>query len=164
MFRVLSVEDDNSVRLASNDLVSMFMWGEDNSYDKSNIRLWLTKTDDDLSGVYYKTIPNFDKYIKKTEYSLDKLNGDKVSVGKKKFSDDVTSISLNDYILSGGKDGFLNNSKLYYLLGYTNDDENIYVEEDGSVSSCDNLDSYGIRSVITIKKNTTISQGDGTLK
>ena len=163
MFRVLSVEDDNSVRLASNDLVSMFMWGEDNSYDKSNIRLWLTKTDDDLSGVYYKTIPNFDKYIKKTEYSLDKLNGDKVSVGKKKFSDDVTSISLNDYILSGGKDGFLNNSKLYYLLGYTNDDENIYVEEDGSVSSCDNLDSYGIRSVITIKKNTTISQGDGTL-
>ena len=163
MFRVLSVEDDNSVRLASNDLVSMFMWGEDNSYDKSNIRLWLTKTDDDLSGVYYKTIPNFDKYIKKTEYSLDKLNGDKVSVGKKKYSDDVTSISLNDYILSGGKDGFLNNSKLYYLLGYTNDDENIYVEEDGSVSSCDNLDSYGIRSVITIKKNTTISQGDGTL-
>lgn len=163
MFRILSIEEDNSVKLVSNDLVSMFMWGEENSYDKSNIRLWLTKTGDDLSGVYYKTIPNFDKYIKKTEYSLDKLNGDKVSVGKKKFSDDVISISLNDYIMSGGKDGFLSNTKLYYLLGYTNDDENIYVEEDGSVASCDNLDSYGIRSVITIKKNINISQGDGTI-
>lgn len=163
MFRVLSVEDDNSVRLVSNDLVSMFMWGEEDSYEKSNIRLWLTNTDNDLSGVYYKTIPNFDKYIKKTNYTIDKLKNDKIETGKKKYSDNVVSITLDDYVLSGGKDGFLNNSKLYYLLGYTGDDENIYVEEDGSIVSCDKLDSYGIRGVITLKKDITVSQGDGTV-
>ena len=163
MFRVLSVEDDNSVRLVSNDLVSMFMWGDSETYDKSNIRLWLTKTDDSKSGLYYNTIPNFGKYIKKTTYTLDTLDGNKVKTGKEKFKDSVTSISLDDYVLSGGKDGYLNNGKLFYLIGFTSDKDNLYVEEDGSIMSCDKLDAYGIRSVITIKKNTTITQGDGTL-
>lgn len=163
MFRVLSVEDDNSVRLVSNDLVSMFMWGDSETYDKSNIRLWLTNTDDQGSGLYYKTFPNFDKFLKKTEYSLDILNGNKVKTGKEKFHDSIVSVSLNDYIVSGGKDGFLNNGKLFYLLGFTNDNEYLYVEEDGSITSCDKLDAYGIRSVITINKKTVITQGDGTV-
>lgn len=162
MFRVLSVEDDETVKLVSNDLVSMFMWGDEKDYDKSNVRLWLTNTDDEISGIYYKTIPEFDKYIKKTSYTLDKLNEDKIEKGKKEYKDNVVSVSLDDYILSGGKDGFLNNSKLFFLLGYTKDDEILYVEEDGSVVSCDILDSFGIRSVITIKKSNSVSQGDGT--
>ena len=41
-------------------------------------------------------------------------------------------------------------------------DENLYVEEDGSIKSCDTLDGYGIRGVITLNKNIPISQGDGT--
>lgn len=163
MFRVLTVEEDNSVRLVSNDLASMFMWGDSETYDRCNIRLWLTNTDDPGSGLYYNTIPNYDKYVKKTTYTLDTLDGNKVKTGKEKFTDSVASISLNDYILSGGKEGFLNNGKLYYLLGFTRDKDNLYVEEDGSVMSCDKLDAYGIRSVITIKKNTTITQGDGTI-
>ena len=163
MFRVLSVEDDNSVRLVSNDLVSMFMWGDSETYDNSNIRLWLTNTEDAKSGLYYNTIPNFKKYVKKTTYTLDTLDGNKVKTGKEKFSDSVASISLDDYVLSGGKDGYLNNGKLFYLIGFTSDKDYLYVEEDGSIMSCDKLDSYGIRSVITIKKNTTITQGDGTI-
>ena len=163
MFRVLTIEEDNSVRLVSNDLVSMFMWGDSETYDKSNIRLWLTNTKDSDSGIYYNTIPNYGKFVKKTTYTLDTLDGKKVKSGKEKFSDSVSSISLDDYILSGGKEGFLNNGKLYYLLGFTSDKDYLYVEEDGSVMSCDKLDAYGIRSVITIKKNTTIKQGDGTI-
>ena len=163
MFRVLTIEEDNSVRLVSNDLVSMFMWGDSETYDKSNIRLWLTNTKDSDSGIYYNTIPNYGKFVKKTTYTLDTLDGKKVKSGKEKFSDSVASISLDDYILSGGKEGFLNNGKLYYLLGFTSDKDYLYVEEDGSVMSCDKLDAYGIRSVITIKKNTTIKQGDGTI-
>lgn len=163
MFRVLSVEDDDSVKLVSNDLVSMFIWGDEKDYDKSNVRLWLTNTDDEVSGIYYKTIPKFDNYIKKTNYTLDKLKEDKIEKGKEKYKDSVVSISLDDYILSGGRDGFLNNSKLFFLLGYTSDEENLYVEEDGSVVSCDSQDVYGIRSVITLKKSNSVLQGDGTI-
>ena len=66
MFRVLGINKDGSVKVVSNDLVSIFMWGESDSYDKSNIRLWLTDTNDEHSGIYYKTIPKQKNYIKKT--------------------------------------------------------------------------------------------------
>lgn len=163
MFRVLSISDDNTVKLVSNDLVSMFMWGESESYIDSNLRIWLTKTDEAKSGVYLNTIPNTKKYISKTEYTVDTLKDGKIKEGKDKYSDSVVSLTLNDYLLSGGKDGFLNNGKLYFLLGFTNDKDRIYVEEDGSINGCDKLDAYGIRSVITLKKNLTISSGDGTV-
>ena len=163
LFRILSVNDDNTVKLVSNDLVSSFMWGEEDDYSKSNIRFWLSNTGDSNSGIYYDTIPNFKKYLKNTTYTLDTLSSDKIVTGKEKYNDSVSLITLNDYIISGGKDGFLNNGKLFYLLGSTSDNGKLYVEEDGSLSNCDKLDSYGIRSVITMKKNTIISQGDGSL-
>lgn len=162
MFRVLSISDDNTVKIVSNDLVSMFMWGESDSYVDSNLRVWLTKTKEEKSGVYLNTIPNTKKYIEKTEYTVDTLKDGKIKEGKEKYSDSVVSLTLNDYLLSGGKDGFLNNGKLYYLLGFTNDKEKIYVEEDGSINGCDKLDAYGIRSVISLKKNLNITGGDGT--
>ena len=51
---------------------------------------------------------------------------------------------------------------MFFLLGYNSDDENIYVEEDGSIVSCDSFDGFGIRSVIQMVGNTHIFQGDGT--
>ena len=144
MFRVLSVDDeDKSVKLVSNDLVSIFMWGEEDSYEKSNIRLWLTNTGEDHTGLYYNTLPNQEKFIKKTNYKIDKLSDKTIDYGKEKYSDNVVSLTLDDYIKSGGKSGFLNNGKMYYLLGFNSDNENIYVEEDGSIMTCDKLDGYG---------------------
>ena len=163
MFRVLEIGEDNTVKLVSNDLVSMFMWGEDTSYDKSNLKVWLTDSKDEQSGVYYNSIPNPDFYMTKTKYTIDNLNKDKVKSGKKEYKDNVVSLTLSDYVRAGGKESFLNNSKVFYLLGYTMDNENLYVEEDGSIMSCDKLDSYGVRSVITLKKNTNVSQGDGSV-
>ena len=139
------------------------MWGEEDDYSKSNIRIWLSNTGDNNSGIYYNTVPNFKKYLKKTNYTIDVLSNVKIITGKEKYSDSISLLSLNDYIVSGGKEGFLNNGKLFYLLGSTLDNSKLYVEEDGSLSNCDKLDFYGIRSVITMKKNTVISQGDGSL-
>ncbi len=163
MFRVLEVNQDNTVKLVSNDLVSMFMWGEETSYDKSNIRLWLTDDDSEHAGVYYKTIPNPNKFIKKTSYTIDSLKKGTVKSGEERKADNVVSLTLSDYIRSGSKDGFLNNGKLFYLLGFSSDNENLYVEEDGSIKVCDNLDAYGVRSVITLNKNLVVSQGDGSV-
>lgn len=163
MFRVLSVDDeDKSVKLVSNDLVSIFMWGEEDSYEKSNIRLWLTNTGEDHTGLYYNTLPNQEKFIKKTNYKIDKLSDKTIDYGKEKYSDNVVSLTLDDYIKSGGKSGFLNNGKMYYLLGFNSDNENIYVEEDGSIMTCDKLDGYGVRAVITLRKKVMVTQGDGT--
>lgn len=162
MFRVLRINKDNTVKLVSNDLVSIFMWGESDNYDNSNIRLWLTNTDKEHSGIYYNTIPKQEKFIKKTSYTIDSLKDDSIKSGKKIYNDNVVSLGLSDYINAGGKSSFLNNGKLFYLLGFSSDKDNLYVEENGKIMTCDKLDGYGIRAVITMKKNLLVSEGDGT--
>ena len=163
MFRVMRVNDDDTVKLISDDLVASFMWGEKSEYDKSNVRIWLTSVDSiAVSGVYYKTIPAQDRFVVKTKYTIDKMMESKVEKGDIVLEDDIVSVTLSDYIEAGGKNSYLNNGKLYYILGYNSDDENLYIEEDGSIMSCDSMDGYGIRSVFTMNKNIPVSQGNGS--
>lgn len=163
MFRVMRVFEDNSVKLISDDLVASFVWGDYPQYEGSNLHLWLSPRDDiEVSGIYYKTIPSPDYFLKNTTYTIDILEEGKVEHGDIEFEDKVVSVSLNDYIQSGGKSGYLNNGKLYFLLGYRDEDTNLYVEEDGSVAECSNLDGYGVRAVITLNRNIPISGGTGT--
>ena len=162
MFRILSINKDESIKVVSENYAATFMWGEKPNYEESNIRLWLTKTDKDNTGVYYNTIPSQDSFLIKTKYTEDKIDNDKVVEGKDKFKDFVTTLTITDYTNAGGKNSFLKNGKLFYLIGHNQDDENLYVEEDGSVVGTDTLSGYGIRPVITLNSKVTISQGDGS--
>ena len=163
MFRIMRINEDDTVKLVSEDLAASFMWGEESNYDNSNVRMWLTDIKDiDVSGVYYKTIPSPGRFVTKTKYTIDRLNDTKVEKGDIVLEDSVVLITLSDYIEAGGKSSYLNNGKLYFLLGYNGEDENLYIEEDGSITSCDVMDGYGIRGVFTMSKNVPVSQGDGT--
>ena len=51
---------------------------------------------------------------------------------------------------------------MYYILGTNEDNEVLYINEEGGISTCDGLEGYGIKSVITLKKNTPVKSGDGT--
>ena len=165
MFRIMRVNTDGTVKLVSNDLVSSFMWGEKEDYDNSNVRVWLTPVDDiDVSGVYYKTIPAPGRFVVDTTYTVDKLQENSVEYGETEFKDKVVSLSLNDYINAGGKNSYLNNGKLYFILGYNQENSNLYIEEDGSIVECSSLDGYGVRAVITLSKNVPVSHGSGTEK
>ena len=78
LFRIVRVNNDGSIKLISNDIVSIFMFGDDTSYSKSNLRIWLEKTDDKYSGVYYNTLPNPTDYLVKTTYTEDILKEEKI--------------------------------------------------------------------------------------
>lgn len=164
LFRVIRIYNDNSVKLISEDLVGSFMYGEDSSYRSSNVRKWLTKIKNPNSGVYYDTLPSVETFLDKTNYSEDVMKGDKVEPSKTYSSDYVSTLSISDYILVNGKNSFINNGKIFFLLGFDADGNNLFVDEDGSIQSCDYSDGYGIRAVITLKPNTVVSGGSGILE
>lgn len=164
VFRIVRINNDNSIKLVSEDNASSFMWGDDPSYNKSNLHEWLTKTKNDYSGVYYDTIPNPKKFLVKTKYTEDKLQEEKVASSDKKYSDYITSLTLDDYIMASGKNSYLNNNKYFWIIGHDNDNMNLYIDEDGSIESGTNYESYGIKAVITLKKNIKIEKGDGTVE
>lgn len=159
LFRIISINNDESVKLVSNDLVASFFWGKDTDYNKSNLKTWLT---DETYGIYNATIPSKEDFLVKTSYTIDKLNESKVEKGEEVYSDYVTTLSIYDYNLAGGKSSYLFDGKMYYLLGTNEDNEVLYTTEDGGILSCDGLEGYGIKSVITLKTNTTVKSGDGT--
>ena len=161
-FRVIRVNNDNTVKLVSEDITSIFMWGEKIKYKDSNLNNWLNKTDDKHSGIYYDTIPKIKEYLVKTKYSEDKLSGSKVKDNKTSYKDYVTTLTIKDYITAGGKNSYLNTGKYYWLIGHDKDKMNLYVNEEGEVESSPNSDTYGVKVVITLDKNTTISDGDGS--
>ena len=222
LFRIVRVNNDNTVKMVSEGFAAAFMWGENYNYKDSNVQNWLNKTEKEHSGVYYDTIGDIKDKLKKTEYSEDILKDGKIitleefnkekeeeqkkleeeqkkleeskeevkeetkeekkeekttkkstkkeeskeekeeEVEVKKDKDYVTILTVKDYTLANGMSSYLNNGKMFYLLGLNEDNENLYVEEDGSIQSTDSLSGYGIRPVITLKKNTEVVSGSGT--
>ena len=230
LFRIVRINNDNTVKLISEDFAASFMWGENYNYKDSNVQNWLNKTEKEHSGIYYNTINDVEKVLVKTEYSEDILKDGKIitleefnkekeeeqkkleeekkkeeeakeentevkeeekkeekkttkkstkkkSANKdeskeeekeevkeevKKDSDYITVLTVKDYTLANGMSSYLNNGKMFYLLGLNEENENLYVEEDGSIQSTDSLAGYGIRTVITLKKNTEVVSGSGT--
>lgn len=218
LFRIMRVNNDDTVKLIGEDFAASFMWGENYNYKDSNIQNWLNKTDKEHSGIYYDTISDTKKLLAKTTYeedilkdgkiiSLEEFNKEKEEEQKKleeeqnkqeekvteevkeetkeetkkekktkktkkeekpteeevkKDKDYITILTIKDYTLANGKSSYLNNGKMFFLLGLNEDNENLYVEEDGSIQSTDSLAGYGIRPVITLKKNTEVVSGSGT--
>lgn len=163
IFRVISINDQNEVKVITNDLVSSFIWGNKNLYKNSNLMLWLDKSSSVNGGIYYNTIPSPEEFLVKTSYSEDKLLDDKVSISSNKMNSYVTTLGVKDYIRANGKNSYLNIKKYFWLLGLDKDNSNLYVDSSGSVEVGTNYDAYGVRAVITFKKNIKISAGDGTL-
>ena len=161
-YRVIRINDDNSVRMISENIEGSFMWGEDSHYKKSNIRTVLNKIKTEHSGMYLDTIPNYKNYLSVTKYTEDKMVNEKLEYSDKTIEDYVTLLSLKDYTTATGKNSYLNNGKLFFLIGFDEDKGNLYVEDDGSIQSCDSLDGLGIRPVITLKKNMVVSGGNGS--
>ncbi len=161
IFRVLRINENGEIKVVSDSTVGTFMWGE-GSYNDSNLKTWLS-TDQKL-GVYYKTIPNPRKFLVKTNYSEDRLNGSKVISNKKINKDFLTTLTIADYSNVNGKNSFLNNGHAFWLLGTDNAANNLYVDNDGSVLSTLGSESFGVRVVFTFKKDILISSGNGTLE
>ena len=161
LFRIIRVNNDNTIRVISDDIGASFMWGVDSKYENSNLNAWLDNTGDNNSGVYYNTLGGVDKLTIKTKYSIDKLEEDKVVPGKEKYSSTVTTLGIKDYTNAGGKNSFLNIGKVFWILGYQNE-SNLYVSTEGSIEETTTYEAYGVRAVLTFNKDVSVTGGFGT--
>ncbi|MBE6157957.1 MAG: hypothetical protein E7160_04105 [Firmicutes bacterium] len=161
-FRIIRLNKDNTIKLISEDNASVFMWGDDSSYKKSNLYFWLNKTNNKNTGIYYETLPSVEKFLVKTKYREDKLLESKVEKSNEVYSDYISILTIDDYVNASGKNSYLNNGKYSWVIGHDQDDMNLYINEEGSLEGTGNYESYGIRPVITLKKNIKIASGDGT--
>lgn len=163
LFRIIRVNNDDTVKLVSDDIVSTFMYGDDYNYQNSNLDNFLNKNENIGSGIYYDTFNNLSNYLVKTDYAEDIFSNNKLKKSNKKYSDLITSLEVNDFILAGGNKSYLNINKNFWLIGNTNDQKNLYVDNDGVLNTADSYEAYGVRSVITLDSNNLVVSGTGSL-
>ena len=163
LFRIVRIYEDNKVKIVSENHVASFPWGNESEYKNSNVENWLDITSVEHSGIYYATLPNVKKFFAKGNYQMDTLAEDKIISAKEKQKSYITPLSVTDYVLANGKNSYLNTEESFFLLGMTEKKENLYVDVDGSIQSCDSVEGHGIRPVLILKENTTITGGKGTL-
>lgn len=161
LYRIIDVINDK-VKIVSAENEANFIYGNDNDYNTSNINKWLNKTEENNTGIYYNTIPGVEKLLVKTDYCDGQLKDNKVTCNNKKSSEYFSVLTIEDYIRAQGKNSYLNDGKYSFILGYDEDGNPLVKSEDGGVSGVNNTEGYGIRVVMTLKKNARLAGGKGT--
>ena len=165
LYRILSIDKDNNIRVVSDDIVTYMYSGLENGYEESFVLRWLNSSDKKYSGIYEKTLYNKDELLVNTSVCLDDID-DLNNITCENVNSDykVGMLSLYDYKFYGGKNGFLNNGKSYYLSSLNSENENYYLLDTGEIAlNQSNSKVSGVRTVLTINGNTIMLGGNGTI-
>ena len=163
LWRVIKIEEDNSVVLISENSVTLLASGEGLVYDTSNITEWMNKTDKENSGKLENSLNNYSEYVIKGSVCNDKID----TVSNPKCNDVnekyyFNTLTMSDYVNTGASEGFINNGSTFYLSDYTTEGYNWYINNEGKTSKNKGTDIYGIRPVIKLKSNAPLVSGNGT--
>ena len=163
IYRIIGIDADRNVKVVSDDIVGTVLYGENESYQSSNVRAFLNLDEDNTgTGVYYSTLPNPNRFLADTTYSEDKLLNNSVDYSDKFYHDKISTLTIDDYVRAGGKKSYLNIGKYFWLIGFDADKNNLFVTLDGGIESGYPTDSYGVRAVFSFKDSINIASGSGT--
>ena len=155
LFRIIDI--DNDIRMIEDNTETNIVWGIDTSYDKSNIKKWLDN--------YLETLKDYDIYLTKNKWCNKEIDANEYECDET-IEDYVGLLNVNDYLQAGAKNSYLNNETYFWTLNQDLEGNPLYINSEGNINNQfkkdDNFFSYGIRPVITLKSDISISSGDGS--
>lgn len=163
LFRILSVDENNNIKLVTDDIVTTIYGNIMEGFEGSNINTWLNKSDNEYSGIFESNLYNSDILLN-SSLCIDKVD-DLTNIKCEEVYDSskITTLSLNDYYESGGTGGFLNINKSFYLNTLNSKNSHYFVTDSGDIGINNvNSKSFGVRAVITIPGNTKVISGKGS--
>lgn len=163
LWRVIKVTKDNNVVLILDDTITNLSFGKGKKYSNTYLIKWLNKDGSDYTGILEKNLNDANKYLVKTKTCIDNItNIKKITCDKVNDDNYLSLLSINDYVNTGSNNSFINDKKYYYLAN--NSKSKVwYVDDNGKLDTNSGEDVYGVRPVITLKKDLKSSSGDGTI-
>lgn len=165
LWRIIKINEDNSITMITEDSIISLSYGNSSIYSNSQIYQWLNLIDNNKnSGIFYNTIKDEENYLDFTKICLDSFN-DLESIGC--FETDntikIALLSVKDYQEAGGLNSYLNTGYYFWTSNTNSDNKFWYISEEGKTGVSERNEKHGIRPVITIKANTEVSDGYGTV-
>lgn len=157
IWRVIKVNNDNSITIVLDNSITSL------ANSNSSIDKWLNKTEEEYTGILENNLNNLSKYLTYTNTCKDVIEDTKNITCKETIEDTyITTPSLNDYVNTGGSNGFMNNEEYYYLINTNNENKYWYIDSDGKLGKTDGSDVLGVKPVVTIKGTIELTGGNGT--
>jgi len=163
LFRIVSIDENNNIKLITDEALTNLAWGTDSSYETSYIKKWLNG-EEEHAGIFYKSLNNPTKYLIDTTFCISTVKEDGKGCDNN-ITSSVGLLSLLEYNKAGGTNSYLQTNN-YWWLSNSSDEGVWYVHSDGKINDVyhmgKNYYSYGVRPVITIKGSVSLVSGDGT--
>ena len=165
MFRIVKIDSNNLITLVTDEPITYLAYGGSNlDYDHSVIVNWLNKNNNvDNSGILENNLNGVASYLVKNSVCIDDINdAKKITCNKESESKYLGIISLDNYIKTGGKNGFLNHGISFYSSNYNQDKSIWYINSDGNLDTSDGEDILGVYATITLSPTLALKSGSGS--
>ena len=165
LWRIVKINEDNSITLVSDDVVTNLAYGVDVTYDKSPIVQWLnTVNASKYSGILQNNLNRVSDYLVKSSVCTDQVDDiDSITCKNKNIDYYMGLLSVSDFVKTGGKKSFVLNKQSFYLANQNEDEEVWTVDGDGKLHATSGDAILGIKPTITLSSNIATKSGDGTL-
>lgn len=164
LWRVVKINEDNSVVLISDQVLSNLAYGEEETnYSDSSIIKWFNSNSEEQRGILEKNLAKKEGYLVKNTTCLDTVD-DMKNITCNDTTQDyyIGLLSVDDYINTGGQDSFINNGRYTYLSNQNKEHQIWYINEEGKLDTTSGTDIMGVKAVITLSPTLELQGGTGT--
>lgn len=174
MWRILNIDAQGRIQMITDEAVTTlpFTGTQDNRYENSLLRRYLTPVEgEEDSGVFYSLLNDPETYLVPNQMCTDQAEtySEVLACTSPLTSDYVGLINVNQYILAGGVDSFLNVGIRQWTLtsvGPEPSSNAFYIFEEGGIgsntTSNDDNYSFGVRPMVTLKAHLDVTGGNGS--
>ena len=163
LWRVMGINADGTVRLITDENVTAIPWGAEDAaenWDESYAKDWLNN--------YFYSRLKANNIIKEetwcsettTSSSTKRITcSNNLSTGNTK----VGLITLDEYNLAGGSSSYLNIGQYQWTITPYNNSSILFISDSGSVNTSGVYRAYGIRAIINVNFDITVTEGNGAI-
>lgn len=164
LFRIVRVNDDNSVLIISNDALANVDYTNDGRFTDSALDKW-------LNDYFYNLLePSYQDLIKSSSWCDDVISSDNITTTECSRQTDkrkVGILSLQDYNLSyDGVSSYLDKSNFSWYANLAEDNKAWAITSTDSypntIYSSESTNLLNVVPALNLKTSTTILEGDGT--
>lgn len=164
LFRIVRVNDDNSVLIVSNDALANVDYTNDGRFTDSALDKW-------LNDYFYNLLePSYQDLIKSSSWCDDVISSDNITTTECSRQTDkrkVGILSLQDYNLSyDGVSSYLDKSNFSWHANLAEDNKAWAITSTDSypntIYSSESTNLLNVVPALNLKASTTILEGDGT--
>lgn len=163
LWRVISVDKDNNIKLITDASQTSLVWGISTDYKNSYVRSWLNDESNNIKS-FYESLADTSNLVK-TKTCIDEISENRITCDDY-VEDNIGLLSAYEYQLAGGEDSYLNIEQYWWTSNINDNETAWYVYSKGSLNDTSYSGtmyySYGVRPTITIKGTSEVKSGDGS--